>query len=58
MIAEGDWVVTRALMSVTPPERQGHADYGIALYRVLDGAIAEEWVLWSGYYVYSQIRGW
>lgn len=31
---------------------------GIAIYRVLDGKIVEEWILWSGYYLYSQIRGW
>lgn len=31
---------------------------GIAIYRVLDDKIAEEWILWSGYDVYSQIRGW
>ena len=66
MIVEGDKVGVRFTMQGTNTgpfldrKASGKAITwpGIAIYRVLDGKIAEEWILWSGYYLYSQIRGW
>lgn len=66
MIVEGDKVGVRFTMRGTNTgpflDRDASGEEltwpGIAIYRVLDGRIAEEWILWSGYYVYSQIRGW
>ena len=66
LIAEGEKVAVRFTLRGTHTgpyfdlEASGKALAwpGIAVYRVLDGKIAEEWLLWSGYYVYSQIRGW
>jgi len=66
LIVEGDKVGVRFTMQGTntgpllDQEASGKALTwpGMAIYRVLDGKIAEEWMLWSGYYVYSQIRGW
>lgn len=66
LIVEGDKVGVRFTMQGTNTgpflDREASGKVitwpGIAIYRVLDGAIVEEWILWSGYYVYSQIRGW
>ena len=66
MIAEGDKVGVRFTMqgANTGPflDREASGKTftwpGMAVYRILDGTIVEEWILWSGYYVYSEIRGW
>lgn len=64
MIAEGDKVGVRFTMqgANTGPflDREASGKTftwpGMAVYRILDGTIVEEWILWSGYYVYSEIR--